>query len=43
VPDFVRQYRIVSMWMTTADRPGYAALNSQAVADLGANVIQVDH
>jgi threonine dehydratase len=43
VRDLVRQNRIVSMRMTMPDRPGYLARISQAVADLGANVLQVDH
>ncbi|MBM4219293.1 MAG: threonine ammonia-lyase [Gammaproteobacteria bacterium] len=43
VRDLVRQQRIVSMRMTMPDRPGYLARISQVVADLGANVLQVDH
>jgi threonine dehydratase len=43
VRDLVRQQRIVSMRMTMPDRPGYLARISQIVADLGANVLQVDH
>jgi len=43
VRDLVRQQRIVSMRMTMPDRPGYLARISQTVADLGANVLQVDH
>ncbi len=43
VRDLVRQKRIVSMRMTMPDRPGYLARISQIVADLGANVLQVDH
>jgi threonine dehydratase len=43
VRDLVRQQRIVSMRMTMPDRPGYLARISQIVADMGANVLQVDH
>jgi threonine dehydratase len=43
VRDLVRQQRIVSMRMTMPDRPGYLARISQIVAELGANVLQVDH
>jgi len=43
VRDLVRQKRIVGMRMTMPDRPGYLARISQIVADLGANVLQVDH
>jgi threonine dehydratase len=43
VRDLVRQQRIVGMRMTMPDRPGYLARISQIVADLGANVLQVDH
>ena len=43
VRDLVRQKRIVSLRMTMPDRPGFLARISQAIADLGANVLQVDH
>jgi len=43
VRDLVRQQRIVSMRMTMPDRPGCLARISQIVAELGANVLQVDH
>jgi threonine dehydratase len=43
VRDLVRQQRIVSMRMTMPDRPGYLARISKIVADMGANVLQVDH
>lgn len=43
VRDLVRQKRIVSLRVTMPDRPGYLARISQAIADLGANVLEVDH
>jgi threonine dehydratase len=43
VRDLVRQKRIVSMRVTMPDRPGYLARISQAISDLGANVLEVDH
>jgi threonine dehydratase len=43
VRDLVRQQRIVSLRMTMPDRPGYLARISQSLADMGANVLQVDH
>jgi threonine dehydratase len=43
VRDLVRQKRIVSLRMTMPDRPGYLARISQTIADLGANVLEVDH
>jgi len=43
VRDLVRQKRIVGLRLTMPDRPGFLARISQAIADLGANVLQVDH
>jgi threonine dehydratase len=43
VRDLVRQKRIVSLRVTMPDRPGFLARISQAIADLGANVLEVDH
>jgi threonine dehydratase len=43
VRDLVRQKRIVSMRITMPDRPGFLARISQAISDLGANVLEVDH
>ena len=43
VRDLVTQKRIVSLRVTMPDRPGFLARISQAIADLGANVLEVDH
>ena len=43
VRDLVRQSRIVSMRITMPDRPGFLAKISQAIAESGANVLEVDH
>jgi threonine dehydratase len=43
VRDLVRQKRIVSLRVNMPDRPGFLARISQAIADLGANVLEVDH
>lgn len=43
VRDLVRQKRIVSMCLTMPDRPGFLTRISQAISELGANVLAVDH
>ncbi|MGH8135661.1 MAG: pyridoxal-phosphate dependent enzyme, partial [Steroidobacteraceae bacterium] len=43
VRDLVRQRRIVSMRITMPDRPGFLAKISQAIGEMGANVLEVDH
>jgi threonine dehydratase len=43
VRDLLRQNRIVSMRIPIPDRPGVLARISQAIGDLGANVLEVQH